>query len=346
MDGDGTTDGPVQSSPRGAISALLPIKITGEHHGDNLARLDLLLSSMLHFAEPGLLEEFLIVARGDEADHIRSYLEHWPQLPLRLIVEEEHFSAFRRYTRPWQMRSWQRQQIIKLNAPAFTSSPFVLMLDPDMMAMKRITRDLLLPGGRGLMDPEPRSVHRQWYIDSAGILDWSPALDHLGMNVTPAVLSTDLLKKVHERIEAANGRPWMDVLLTSYCNWTEYTLYLLTADNTGLFDHYHLWSDNPAAVTRLQIDPALSIWVTAAASKANLERLFAAEEPGLFAVVQSRSGLPVDVIAPVAGGRFEVRRTPVTEIPIAAAPSALRERLTTTSRLVAQKIYRLRRRFK
>jgi hypothetical protein len=51
-------------------------------------------------------------------------------LPLRIVVEDERFQAFRRFTRPWQIRPWQRQQIILLNSPALTSSPFVLRLDP------------------------------------------------------------------------------------------------------------------------------------------------------------------------------------------------------------------------
>jgi hypothetical protein len=66
------------------------------------------------------------------------------------------FPAFRRFTRPWQIRPWQRQQIIKLNAPAFTTAPFVLTLDPDVIAVKPITRELLLPGGRAILEPEAR----------------------------------------------------------------------------------------------------------------------------------------------------------------------------------------------
>ena len=133
----------------GGLSGLLPLKISGRHYEENLARLDLLFSSLMHHAAPGLLDELLIVVRADELDVIRRHLSRWSGLPLRIVVEDEHFPAFRRFTRPWQIRPWQRQQIIKLNAPALTSSPFVLMLDPDVIAVKPITRELLLPARPG-----------------------------------------------------------------------------------------------------------------------------------------------------------------------------------------------------
>src|SRR5215217_2177538 len=93
-----------------SLSALLPLKVSGRHYGENLARLDLLFSSLVHFA-PGLLDELLVVVRGDETDQIGSYLDRWPDLPIRMVVEDDHFPAFRRYNRPWQVRPWQRQQV-------------------------------------------------------------------------------------------------------------------------------------------------------------------------------------------------------------------------------------------
>lgn len=143
-----------------------------------------------------------------------------------MIVEDEHFPAFRRFTRPWQIRPWQRQQIIKLDAPALTPARFVLTLDPDVVARRPITRDLLLPGGRASLEPEARGVHRAWWRASADLLDVDPGLERVGMNVTPAVLSIAVIREVQKRLEAVGNRPWMEILLTSYCEWTEYSLYL------------------------------------------------------------------------------------------------------------------------
>jgi hypothetical protein len=327
-----------------ALSALLPLKISGRHYGDNLARLDLLFSSLVHYA-PGLVDDLLIVVPGDEADFIGRHLAHWPELPLRVIVEDEHFPAFRRFTRPWQIRPWQRQQIIKLNAPAFTSAPFVLMLDPDVLARRPVTRELLLPAGRAILEPEARGVHRRWWRASADLLDVDPNLERPGMNVTPAVLSTAVLSEMQERLEAVGDGPWMDILLTSYCDWTEYSLYLLAAERDGLLERDHVWADDPTVPVHLHVDPAISIWGgdAAAASRASFERLFTADDPGVFAVVQSNTHLPISEVASAAAGHFPVRRISTGPPPAVGPRSRLQEHARIATRLAAQGVYRSRR---
>jgi len=325
-----------------SLSGLLPVKVSGRHYGENLARLDLLFSSLLHFA-PTLLDEVLVVARADETDRIGPYLDQWAELPIRLIVEDEHFAAFRRFSRPWQVRPWQRQQVIKLNAPAMTDAEFVLTLDPDVLTLKPITRDLLLPGGRALLEPEPRSVHPRWWRDSADLLDVDPGLHRRGLNVTPAVLATAILKELQGRLEAVGGRPWMDILLTSYCDWTEYTLYLLAAERASLVEHHHLWADDPGAPAHLHVDPALSIWGRADASRTEVDQLFRAGDPGLFAIVQSNSGLAVADVGAAVAGHLPVRRAHSIPRPTDAGSSKLQERAHVAARLTAQGIYRGRR---
>ena len=326
------------------LSALLPLKVSGRHYGENLERLDLLFSSLVHHGAPGLLDELIVVARADELDLIGRHLASWPELPLRILVEDEHFPAFRRFNRPWQIRPWQRQQIIKLNAPALTTSQFVLTLDPDVVAVKPVTRDLLLPHGRALLEPEARSVHPRWWRDSADLLDVDPGLERPGMNVTPALLSTALLGELQRRLEAVGGRPWMEILLTSYCDWTEYTLYLLAAEQAAEVEHHHMWADDPEAPAHLHADPAISIWDAAAASRASVERLFASDAPGLFAVIQSSAGLEASQVAAVASKHFPVRSVQTESSPAPGAPSRLRERLGVGSRLLAHQVHRLRRR--
>jgi hypothetical protein len=328
--------------PTPSLSALLPLKVSGRHYGDNLARLDLLFSSLLHFA-PGLVDELLVVVRADEADFIGRHLEHWPELPLRLIVEDEHFAAFRRYRRPWQIRPWQRQQIIKLNGPALTAAPFVLTLDPDVLARRPMSRELLVSGGRAVLEPEDRAVHRGWWRASADLLDVDPGLGQPGMNVTPAVLSTAVLGKLHERLEALGERPWMDILLTAYCEWTEYSLYLLTAELAGLVGRHHVWADDPSAPARVHVDPAVSIWDAAGASRANVERLFTADDRGLFAVVQSSAGMSAGDVAAAAAVELPVRTIPSGPLPMGDGRSGLQDRIRIGSRLAAQRAYRARR---
>jgi hypothetical protein len=327
--------------PTPSLSALLPLKVSGRHYGENLARLDLLFSSMVQLA-PGLLDEWLVVVRADEADHIARHLAQWPELPLRMLVEDEHFPAFARFTRPWQIRPWQRQQIIKLNAPALTSSRFVLMLDPDVLARRPISRGLILPDGRAVLDPESRDAHPRWWAASADVLGVDRDLERAGMKVTPAVLSTAVLSALHRRLEAVGDAPWMDVLLTSYCEWTEYSLYLLTAERVGL-ERYHVWADDPAAPASLQVDPALSIWDPAGASRTRVERLFTADDRGLFTVVQSSCGLSAGEVAAAAAPHLRLRSVASGPPPALGRESKLQGRFRIASRLVAQRVYRARR---
>lgn len=326
------------------LSALIPLKITGRHYGDNLARLDLLFSTLVHFAEPQLVEEILIIVRADEADRIEPHLSSWPELPLRMVIEDEHFPAFKKFTRPWQLRPWHRQQIIKLNAPAFTNTPFVLLLDPDVLAVKPIRYEALVYGDRALMEPAARRLQRRWWLDSASLLGVDAGLDRPGMQVTPAILSTAILTKLHERLEEVWGRPWMDVLSTSYCEWTEFTLYLLTAEWAGLLARHHLWADDPAARAHLHVDAATSVWHSRFATPERVALPFAAyDDPGLLAVVQSNTGFPASEVASVVVRHIPLRVTTPIESPRAGVRSKVREWLCVASAWSAKQIYRARR---
>jgi Family of unknown function (DUF6492) len=329
-----------------SLSALLPLKVSGRHYADNLRRLDVLFSSLLHFGAEQWLDELLVVVRADEAQAIGGYLASWSDLPITQVIEEEYFSDFGRFTRPWQVRPWQRQQIIKLNASAITTAPFVLMLDPDVIAVKPVEYDLLVPKGRALLEPEARVVHRQWWLDSADLLGTQPNVGRQGMNVTPAILSTAILEQVHRRLEQVNGRSWMEVLLTSYCDWTEYTLYLLAAETAGLLDQYHEWAGSQHAPTHLQVAPMVSVWDAQRATRETVERLFTGADPGLFAVVQGarKTGVPASDVADVVANHLPVRGVAVDVVlPGPTRGSKLKERFSVASRRAAWRVHRTRR---
>lgn len=143
-------------------------------------------------------------------------------------------------------------------------------------------------------------MHRQWWMDSAELLDVDPGLNRRGINVTPEVLSSAVLERVQSRLEEVTVRPWMETLLTSYSEWTEFTLYLLVAEQADLLERYHIWGDDPSALAPLQVAPTVSVWDAERASRATVERLFTTDDPGLFGVVQGarKSGVtPGDITA-------------------------------------------------
>jgi hypothetical protein len=331
-----------------SLAAVLPLKLSGRHYSDNLSRLDILLSSLLHFAEADFVDELLVVTPAGEVPMVRQYLGAWPELPVCLMVEEDFFPAFARYRRPWQVRPWQRQQIIKLAAPLLTSASFVLTLDPDVFVVRPVRRSHLFPDGRALLEPEPRSTHASWWAASAAVLEVPDDPDAPGMSVTPALLSRDVLESMHRRIEGVSGRGWIDTLLTTYDDWTEYTLYLLEAERTGLVDAYHRWAGSLGCPDHLQVAATRSVWSRRESTAGAVTALFDGNGHGLFAVVQSNIGMPAAEVQAAVADALPLRRTPALDLPTSGTVTArlrlrLVERLRTASRLVASGLYSVRR---
>ncbi len=336
-----------------SIAALLPLKVTGRHYGENLARLDLLFSSLLFYAGQDFLDEIIIVTPEDEVRLVNSYVANWPELPIRTVSERGHFNAFERYNKPWQIRPWQRQQIIKLSAPLFTTADYILTLDPDVLLRRQVTRDLLTPDSRALLQPEPRRVHAQWWRDSAALLGVPAEPDSPGMGVTPALLAREVLLGVHRALSERGGQPWMDVLLSSYSNWTEYTLYLLTAEQLGVIDKYHYWcaENTRAIIAPLQVATNVSVWDGGPRHRRGddsfmrnrVDQIFTSADPGMFAVIQSNTDLSATWLASIASDHFTVRRTSVYAAQKPRNSSKLKEVGRTAARLVASGVYRLRR---
>jgi hypothetical protein len=89
-----------------------------------------------------------------------------------------------------------------------------------------------------------------------------------------------------------------------------------------------------------------SVWNRQAATAHKLETLLAGSDPGIFAVVQSNSGVPAELLTAMVSRHLPVRRTPAPVTPAPLPPSKLRERASTASRLGATQVYRGRRRIR
>jgi hypothetical protein len=270
------------------ISAIMALKISGRHYPDNIGRCDILFESLRHFGLRDLFSEFLIVVQAREEAQIRRHANAWRDFPLRLVVEDDYLGLFKKFSKPHEVRPWHRQQIIKLFCSTIVENPFFLVVDPDVFAVRRFSYDDVFPGGRALLEPEERSVHRDWWIDSADLLGVEPQLDRVGMSVTPAILSKDACIGLIEHIQNYHGRTWYEVLLSRYAtNWTEYTLYCLYLELSGRLLELHAWPENHSGV---RLHSKANVWDRSDLKRVELSSLFAPENPGLFAVVQSNTG--------------------------------------------------------
>ncbi len=271
------------------LSAIMALKITGRHYPDNIGRCDILFSSLRHFGIASLLSEFLIVVPRAEEEAIRRYARAWSDFPIRLVVEDEYLALFKKFNKLHEVRPWHRQQIIKLFCANLVTNPYFLVVDPDIFAVRAFGYDDVIPGGKALLQPESRDVHKAWWLSSAELLGVEPQLDRPGLGVTPAILSRDACKGLMEHLETRHGRVWYEVLLSRYAiDWTEYTLYGLYLESSGRLHEFHVWPDDH---TKVRLHSTVNVWSDDDFETVDFAALFRLDNPGLFAVVQSNTGV-------------------------------------------------------
>lgn len=280
-------------SPAAKISAILPVKTKGRHYADNIARCDILFSSLRHFTTPDTFDKILVVVPGDEFEAARRYAAAWADFPVEVVDESRHMTAFADFNQRHQIRPWHRQQIIKLYAPELIDTEYFMIFDPDVFATHPFTADTLIQDGRALTYCQPRLREPHLWRASAQLLQQDPHIDREGIWWTPAILSSTLCRHLHRRLTELYQDDWMRVLLGHYMiDWTEYTLYWLNAEREGLLEQFHT---RPAPGQRA-MHASESVWY-AGKNGSNLDQWpaayhFGPESDGLFAVVQSNTFIP------------------------------------------------------
>jgi hypothetical protein len=286
------------------ISAVLPLTIRGSYDVDDLHRADILFQSLTTFAAPGTFSSFLIVTPPDETTAVERHYARWSELPIRVISEEvlvPELAAHR------HVRGWRKQQMVKLAAARQIEEDFFLTLDADVIALRPFSVADLIIDERALIQYELRSQHPKWWRSSARLLDMDPDVGdaEIGMTVTPALLSRDLCLRVAEALAPDGKGTWVDRLCRLHnprapsnwtlgrflrSKWTEYSLYYLCAMKYGLLDRYHVRAGTAEIPQRLLVHDAhpFEEWMPA--------ETFAADSPGLFCVVGSKSRIDVAVV--------------------------------------------------
>jgi hypothetical protein len=288
------------------LSAVLPLCIRGSYDIDDLGRTEILFKSLSVFCEPGMFEEILIVCPDNEVEIIKEKCIKWNKLPIKVVSEEVLIPELKAYP---HVRGWRKQQMVKLAAPRLLNCDFFVTFDADVICLKKITKDMLLPNGKALLQYEQRSRHPKWWKSSSRILNMSLNIGdpEKGMTVTPAILSSELCEVTTKEIEKhwrGNGT-WVDRLCqlhnpkklsnwTLYrfrrSKWTEYSLYYLSSLKHGILDKYHITTGTKEYPHILLIHDTypLSDW--------NAKECFSEEHPGLFCIIGSKSRLEPDFV--------------------------------------------------
>ena len=313
------------------LSAVMPVKLTGRHYAHNVGYCDTLFSSFRHFGLKDVFSEFLIVVVPDEAETVQTYAKAWSDFPIRIVSEEELLPVFRRYSRPHQVRPWHRQQMIKMACSSVVASGTYLSLDPDVIAVKDVTAEMLMPDGLPLLDQECRSAHPEWWIESGRLLEVEPNVNEPGVHATPILYRSEVWARCFGRLEEVWSKPWDETLITTPETWTEMALYYLTLEN--FFE--------PSAVHRIggerRLHSTVEFWLKEDFDQKDVSDLFSPDNPGLFGVLSSSARVdPHDIASRLAPW-----------IPVTIQPYTAEESLWVRAKEFSEKVVRyLRLRFK
>ena len=119
------------------------------------------------------------------------------------------------------------------------------MLDPDVFFVEQFSLQDLLPRGRAIVNYGGKNA--EWHPAAAKLLDMPEVIGPTVMDVTPEILSAEILCDLRLRL---GGSDLLQTLAqNAHLHWTEYALYYTFAVNQGTILKYH--HPEGAAVRRL-----------------------------------------------------------------------------------------------
>jgi len=272
------------------ITAAVILRIDPDRIASDLDRvLALALPSFERFVSADAFAEIVFVVPPEDVAAVARAVRRRVSGPHRVIDEQTlvpHLAG--------SDAGWRKQQIIKLALPAAIATPWILVLDADVVATREIDEELLLPGGRAIWQREPVAAHPGWWEASAAVLglDWRFPGDAQVFGVTPALLHRDALVGLQQRVqESQPAQHWTRSLLAVH-GWTEYSLYWSHVVDRSLHDA--LYADSPRHLYDLQA----SVWVAedlaAPGFGDELRRAFDPHALHCFYVFQSNLEQPLD----------------------------------------------------
>ena len=134
------------------------------------------------------------------------------------------------------IRGWVMQQALKMEACCRADADVLLLLDSDVVLVRRVTATTLSQEGRARFYRRPRAVdahlprHVQWHAVSRRLLGLPPprlpAPDYVS---SFSVWDPHVLRALLAQIERVTSRHWMDAV-TAQPTFSEWTLYGVFAD--------------------------------------------------------------------------------------------------------------------
>jgi hypothetical protein len=287
------------------LEAILPIS-DREPVRRNLDRATLALQSLDYFWRDNPLLVHIVVPDAEFAaisGFLTPVIQRMRQLRVNITSEADLSPAFGDF----EGRGYQKQMLVKLAAFHLVSAPFLITIDTDVVACRPFGIDDLIVDGKAVNDwIIPTTT--VWYIRSLDILGVNLSLDKLRFFVTPQVMSTVVCRRLANFLTRRfEGQDWMYGLMRASTDdgiWSEYALYDLYAEHSGLLDTYHL----PPGINRLQSIES-GIWYAGDFERWEPERIITGQQEGVFVVLQSITANDLDFDAVRARWLEAVRKS-------------------------------------
>jgi hypothetical protein len=282
----------------------------------------LLLDTFDHFFDKRFLEQFIIVTPGKDAELVRQAVA--PQmntLKIELLNENDVCPEFLEdpdTTNNWPKpnKGWFRQQLIKLAIYEHVRTPFYMTLDADVLFVRNFDPHLLIRNGKAALNVQRAEDFRSIYCEDTVTLTVKvreiryrqverilrckrkQRYREQWYGETPVLLNRHLVESLASYIQKTSGKHWRHALIKKL-PWTEYPLYFLFAENSGVLERYYV-PGNADSVLRL----TQSLWQPAVEYREprdlfnwNPGTIFGRESEGVAVVVQSYLGYPAADVA-------------------------------------------------
>lgn len=278
------------------IAAILPLSDRLPERR-NLGRAALLLNSLNAFWTDAAKLRVHIVMPDNEFDSIKLALSPFIDCHNISLVFLRESSVSPVIANAPANLGIAKHMLIKLASNSYTNAKFNLVLDSDLFLRTATSaRDLVVDGRASVYYWSP---HLPWYECSARVLKCE-RLENLAkprMFVTPQILSSDILEGLqHHLSELYGAEDWISTLLSLFVPtdnqyWTEYTLYDLFAEQSGMWRTYHI-EDGVPQIPLHCMDA--SIWTPGHAQAWDVNKMFDENSVGRFAVLQSIMAAVID----------------------------------------------------
>ncbi|MDR7082015.1 hypothetical protein J2X01_001300 [Arthrobacter ginsengisoli] len=189
------------------------------------------------------VEHHIVVPRSDrkyfsEMEGTRTFVHDVGEFLPRHLVKAPGANVWLNTRRPWPpVRGWIAQQLVKLSAAASFQSRGVLLMDSDMVLIRRTSLDSFMLSGRPAFYRNPGAVHaglplhRKWHETSRSLLGLAPPpAENLPDYISwPCLWEPGIVRSLLSAVEAHTGRTWATAI-GSQLHFSEMILYGVYVD--------------------------------------------------------------------------------------------------------------------